>query len=216
MEFTVKKQLFTSSKQPALGLSLIDDYPDASSILNTEQKESEKIQVKTKALHLALQQAGHKKGKAPIKFLAGKAPTTTSDWLLSLSHSCSWLYAGAIAAASDNKLAHIGIDIEQKKQRDFHRLGSFLGWQQPSVDAVHFYRRWTLTESLYKAISTKQEKKFLNCWFKMLDDKLLENINTTEAISIHNQGWYWQAEWPHFSENVITCAVYGLAPEMEL
>ena len=215
MEFTTKKQLFTISKQPELGLSLLDGYPDARNIFITEQKESEKIQAKIKVLQLALQHAGHKKATAPIEFLSGKAPTIRSDWLLSLSHSGTWLYAGAMPAKSDQRAVYFGIDVEQKKQRDFPRLGSFLGWQRPSIDATHFYRRWTLTESLYKALSMQQEKINYITWFKMLDDKLLENIHTSKAISINFHGWYWHVEWPHFCDNVITCVAYGLAPKME-
>lgn len=212
MEYTANKQIFTTSRQPSIGLSLLDDYPNASHISNVEHLKSEKIQAKTKALQLALNQAGLKKTTEAIKFHSGKAPTICTDWLLSLSHSGTWLYAGAVSTKSGERAVHFGIDIEQMKQRNFLRLNSFLGWQQPAVNATHFYRRWTLTESLYKALSSQPNNIDFSAWFKMLDEKLLENITTSEVLSINFQGWYWQVEWPHFCDNVIACVTYGLAP----
>ncbi len=150
------------------------------------------------ALASALQTAGAKKGgRADVQFPPAAAPHYTAPWVLSLTHSGGWL---AAAAAKGPGVA-IGVDVERHRLRDFSRIGQFLGWASPSQDQAHFYRRWTLAESLFKAVGGARAKASFNT----LDCALQTLASDTQQRSANLSGYRYTVMWPRTGSDHTLC-----------
>ncbi|MGI9326429.1 MAG: 4'-phosphopantetheinyl transferase family protein, partial [Pseudomonadales bacterium] len=150
-------------------------------------------------LDAALQLAGASGEQPDVQFVpaVAAAPLCTAPWVLSLSHSGPWI---ATAAAKGPGIA-VGVDVEQHKPRDFSRIDQFLGWTSPSQDQDHFYRRWTLAESLFKAAGGIQAKVS----FITLDCALQTLASDTQQRSVNLSGYRYTAMWPRTGSNYTLC-----------
>ncbi len=89
--------------------------------------------------------------------------------VLSLAHSGPLLLAAA--GKPQTKEFVLGVDVEQLRERDFARIEAHMGWRDASslrlegncqlTENLLFYRRWTLAESLYKALGKVNHECFV-------------------------------------------------------
>lgn len=138
---------------------------------------------------------------AEVRFPPRRPPLLNDQWVLSLAHSGPWLLASAARVVG--RRTCMGVDVECRKARDFNGIGRFLGWPSRSRDEVHFYRRWTLAEALFKATAQDAGR-----WFD-----LLERGTATDAacaICVNDYGWRWRAWWPELASGACICLVLGI------
>lgn len=152
----------------------------------------------------ALASAGsHTDGE--VRFPPRDAPlfncSTNDQWVLSLAHSGPWLLASA--ACVIGRRTCMGVDVEQRKPRDFDGIGRFLGWPSRSRDDLHFYRRWTLAEALFKATAQDARR-----WFDLLDRSAGNAAASAGCVDAH--GWRWCAWWPQLASGACICLVVGI------
>lgn len=141
-----------------------------------------------------------------LQLRAGSAPKLVSSAAavdaaptLSLSHSGNLLLAAAAAPGHQ-----LGVDVERLRSRDFQRIETHLGWSeadqllasqgqgQGPERQLLFYRRWTLAESLYKALG------ILN-----LEDFTALEYLAVQNLSAWDTGWrrtmvrsqLWEVRW---------------------
>lgn len=83
----------------------------------------------------------------PVCWPRNSPPRADGSWRLAFAHTGSW----TLAAATARQNTALGADIERCKPRRYQRLERYLGWPLGSASLAHFYRRWTLAESCFKA-----------------------------------------------------------------
>ncbi len=138
-----------------------------------------------------------------VRFPTGKAPMVDRNCVLSLSHSGDWLLCAAARPGQPDSGVLFGVDLERNRPRAFDRIGHVLGWPSQSESAVHFYRRWTLVESLYKAVGDEWRELFA----------LVEHVtgDSVQRFEIDSDGWHWEVWWPTLLPGVTTCVVDGVS-----
>ena len=137
-----------------------------------------------------------------VRFPTGKAPMVAGDCVLSLSHSASWLLCTAARPCRSDSIIVCGVDLERNRSRVFDRIGHVLGWPSQSESAMHFYRRWTLMESLYKAIGAEWRDLF-----GLFDHVTKDDVRRFE---LNSNGWRWQVWWPALVAGSTVCVVSGV------
>ena len=188
-----------------LGWTLWSDYP-----ARAEQplKRAQQSASLTRALSLLggswVSAAGLASGWE-VQLCAGSAPRLISSAencesaapTLALSHSGNLLLAAAAEPGHQ-----LGVDVERLRDRDFQRLETHMDWRAAdqllpgSVQEIErkllFYRRWTLAESLYKALGIVN----LEC-FTALENLAPQNITAWDtgwrrtSVRAHS----WDVRW---------------------
>lgn len=138
-----------------------------------------------------------------VRFPTGKAPLVDGNCVLSLSHSGDWILCAAARSGQPDSGLLFGVDLERHRTRDFDRIGHVLGWPSQSESTIHFYRRWTLVESLYKAVGDGWRQPF----------ELLDCVtgDSGRRFEIDSGGWRWEVWWPTLLLGVTTCVVNGVS-----
>ena len=158
----------------------------------------------------ALAKLGVDASNLRITFLAGKAPQTAPEWLLSLSHSGRSLMAGAVSTRTNRQTMRFGVDIETNRERQYSKLERYLDWVGTSIDGVTFYYRWTLGEALFKAMDTRQRHDDFSKTFAKLDLVRQSRKRRSDVIEAQTDDWLWQAYWPELADGATACVVLGV------
>lgn len=82
-----------------------------------------------------------------VRWPRNSPPLASEPWQLAFAHSGAW----TLAAATARPQTALGADLERCRPRRYERLERHLGWSG-SASLAHFYRRWTLAESCFKAV----------------------------------------------------------------
>lgn len=218
------------------GWTLLGGYPTLSPV-DRAVANQQKVQAVLRALHLmgSAQAAGWTAQN--LQFGRGEAPTVVAGSdpelaytgvcpILSLAHSGGLLLvaAGTGAETGSGSDLRVGADVERLRARDFQRLEAHMGWSEAASLWPHkkgeapeqllFYRRWTLAESLYKALG----KVNLEC-FNELEPLAVNGlwfVDGETSTGSWDSGWlgkvigrrHWFVRWwrvTHEAQPAIAC-----------
>lgn len=158
---------------------------------------------KNECMLRALDGVGVHRVDNPVAFPSGGAPTVAGGCVLSLSHSGPWLLCAAVRASSSCATLRLGVDLEHNLPRGFEQIRGALGWPSACDDPSHFYRRWTLAESLFKAVGTE--------WRQLFDRFDHATGRTARRHESESNGLRWLVRWPQLVTGCTVCVVTGVA-----
>ena len=158
---------------------------------------------KSECMARALVGVGAPRAIDAVIFPPGRAPTVgqPGNCVLSLSHSGPWLLCAAAREMSCSVSPRLGVDLEHDRPRGFEAICRALHWPGASKDPSHFYRRWTLAESMYKAVGAEWRELF-----ELFDDVTRETARRHESDA---GGFRWQVWWPRLVTGCTICVVSG-------